>query len=269
MTEGGSRISSRNAMGDAASAATPPLITVVTVVRNGAGTIRQAIDSVAGQTFRDFEYVIVDGASTDGTVQVLQEYGDRIGYWISERDSGIYSAWNKALGLARGTWVAFLGADDSYYADALDNYARKIATLSGNIQYISSRVDLIRHGKAVRTIGSAWSWPAFLRRMTVAHVGSLHHRTLFDEYGRYDESYKLCGDYELLLRPREKLRTAFVDQVTARMTLGGASNANVSSALAEQERAKRNTGNRAAWLCALERRKAYAIHQYRSLVGEM
>jgi hypothetical protein len=94
----------------------------------------------------------------------------------------------------------------------------------------------------------------------------MHHRSLFDEYGRFDESYRLSADYELLLRPRNQLRTAFCDRVTAKMAWGGVSNANTRQALEEQERAKRTAGGRSQWACALERRSAYFRHVCRSLI---
>jgi glycosyltransferase involved in cell wall biosynthesis len=243
-----------------------PLFSIVTVVLNGARTIEAAIDSVSGQTFRDFEYIVLDGASTDGTVDIIQARASEIDQWASEPDSGIYAAWNKAIARARGEWIAFLGADDVYYPDALEQYARAIAALpAGGTQYVSSRVQLIKNGKVVRTSGKAWSWPAFSRYMNVAHVGSMHHRSLFADYGCFDESYRLCADYELLLRPRERLPAAFLDKVTARMMLGGVSNANVHLALAEQERAKLTTG-RAAWVCRLERRAAHVKDFCRSIL---
>jgi hypothetical protein len=102
--------------------------------------------------------------------------------------------------------------------------------------------------------------------MTVAHVGSMHHRSLFEEYGRFDESYRLSADYELLLRPRSNLRAAFLDRVTAAMALGGVSNANTRLALAEQERAKRTAGGRSGWVCGLERRAAHVKDVCRSLL---
>lgn len=266
MIEGGKRLD--GGPKDAEAVDSAPLITVATVVRNGAKTLESTIDSIASQTFRNFEYLVIDGASTDGTQAILARHSEHIDYWRSERDSGIYSAWNKAVALARGQWIAFLGADDTYCTNALASYAEFISALpDSTVQYISSRLELIRDGKSVRTIGSPWAWPAFSRYMTVAHVGSLHHRSLFDEYGRFDENYRVCGDYEMLLRPRSALRAAFLNQITARMTLGGISNANVTLALAEQERAKRVTGRRAGWLCALERRKAHAISLCRSLLA--
>lgn len=89
-----------------------PRISVLTVVRNGERTLRRAIESVVGQMGDNTEYVIVDGASTDRTVSIIKQYGDRVTYWLSEPDHGIYDAMNKALAVARGDWVIFLGADD-------------------------------------------------------------------------------------------------------------------------------------------------------------
>jgi glycosyltransferase involved in cell wall biosynthesis len=229
--------------------------------------LQATIDSLERQTFRDFEHIVLDGASTDGTVRLLEQNSSRIDSWISEPDSGVYNAWNKGLDRARGKWIAFLGADDAYLPNALDEYARWITSWPGqDVQYVSARVDLVKNGNVVRTIGSAWSWPRFSRFMTVAHVGSMHHRSLFEEYGRYDESYRSAADYELLLRPRERLRAAFFDRSTARMQLGGISNANIQVALAEQERVKRTTGGRPAWRCRLERRTAYVRDRCRSVL---
>jgi glycosyltransferase involved in cell wall biosynthesis len=89
-----------------------PKISVLTVVRNGAATLSRAIESVVGQLNDDIEYVIVDGASTDSTLEIIKAYEDRIAFWVSEPDHGIYDAMNKALAFARGDWIIFLGADD-------------------------------------------------------------------------------------------------------------------------------------------------------------
>jgi glycosyltransferase involved in cell wall biosynthesis len=244
-----------------------PLFSVITAVRNGAATLQAAIDSVVAQTCRDFEYIVLDGASTDDTVALLTRNSRHLDHWVSEPDTGVYDAWNKALRLARGHWIAFLGADDTYFPDALASYAEYIAANeTAGLQYVSSRVELVKNGKVVRTLGSAWSWPLFSRYMTVAHVGSIHHRSLFERYGRFDASYRSCGDYELLLRPRGALRAGFMNRVTARMSLGGISNANSRRALDEQQRAKRTAGGRAAWKCALERRSAHLRDTVRSLL---
>lgn len=239
----------------------------MTAAFNGAATIGKTIRSVVGQSFRDFEYIVVDAASNDGTVGILEGFGDQIDYWRSEPDAGIYDAWNKALRLARGRWIAFLGADDEYYPDALENYARFLSSQDdGMLQYLSSRVVLMREGRRLGTIGRAWRWPEFSRYMTVAHVGSLHRRELFEQYGAFDPGYRICGDYELLLRPRATLRAAFLPMSTAKMAYGGVSNLRPRAALIEAARAKRTSGGRAAWLCALEFQYAQARAIIRGLV---
>jgi len=104
-----------------------PLITIATVVRNGAATLDATIRSVAAQTFADMEYVVVDGRSTDGTLDILRQHETNITTWVSESDTGIYDAMNKALALARGRWLLFLGADDTLAApDVLERVAARL-----------------------------------------------------------------------------------------------------------------------------------------------
>jgi glycosyltransferase involved in cell wall biosynthesis len=247
MAEGGNRIVS----GDSGGA--PPLISVVTASFNSAATIERTIRSVISQSFRDFEYLVVDGGSSDGTVGILQGFGEQIDYWYSEPDQGIYDAWNKGLRLARGRWIAFLGADDEYLPGALANYARLLAGHDdGTLHYVSSRVALIRDGRRFRTVGKPWQWPKFSRYMCVSHVGSLHHRGLFEQYGEFDPAYRITGDYELLLRARGNLRTAFLPTTTAQMAYGGVSTPRPIATMIETTRAKRDSGGRAGWICALE-----------------
>jgi glycosyltransferase involved in cell wall biosynthesis len=246
-TEGGRRA----ANGCAANRA--PMFSVVTCVANGAATIENTIKSVLGQTHRDFEYLVFDAKSSDGTAEILARYDDRIDYWCSEPDSGIYDAWNKAVRRARGTWIGFVGCDDQYYADALQKYAQLISRNDNErLQYVSSRVDFMLDGTLLQTIGRAWNWPEFSRYMTVAHVGSLHHRSLFAEYGEFDSRYRICGDYEMLLRPKNRLRTAYLPESTAMANYGGVSNLLAGPALREARRAKSTSGGRPVWRCEVE-----------------
>jgi glycosyltransferase involved in cell wall biosynthesis len=246
IAEGGRR--SRNATGKQTPGS--PLVSVITSVYNGAEDLERTLKSVVAQSYPCVEYIVVDGASKDGTVDILKKYDDVIDYWISARDTGIYDAWNKGVQLAQGEWIAFLGVGDAYLPDAINQYM-DFSKQHPDCRYISSRVRLMRDGHGVRTIGQPWSWPAFVKYMTVAHVGSLHHRQLYASYGLYDLTYRITGDYELLLRAGKTLQAGYFPEVTAEMMLGGASNKS-TKVLDETFRAKVQTGKRHVILARIE-----------------
>ena len=200
-----------------------PLISVITVVFNSANYVEEAILSVINQTYNNVEYIIIDGGSTDGTLDILKKYSDKIDYWISEKDGGVFDAWNKALQLSRGQWIGFLGADDFYELNAIQKYVENIYLLN-EVEFISSQGNLISNDKkTIRTIGQAWNWKIFSIYMNVAHIGSLHHRSLFKKYGIYDTNFPVCADYEFLLRAGKNLKAGFVNEVLCNFRIGGQS----------------------------------------------
>lgn len=214
-----------------------PLISVITVVLNGEKTLRRAIESVVHQKSEaNIEYIIIDGHSTDASVNIIKSYGDAISFWISEPDAGIYDAWNKGLSHATGEYIAFLGADDFYYPNALRIYSEYIQG-HPDVEYISSRVNYV--GLHTRVIGKPLIWSRFCRRMTVAHVGSLHRRSLYDRLGEYDTSFKAAGDYEFLVRAGKYIKSGFIDYVSANMSGGGVSTRLALTSLRETFQIKR------------------------------
>jgi glycosyltransferase involved in cell wall biosynthesis len=233
----------------------PGRVSIITAVYNAAPTLEECLLSVQDQSYRDVEHIVIDGGSTDGSVEILQRHSSLLAYWVSEPDSGVFDAWNKGLSVATGEWIGFLGADDVLLPDAVSKYL----TVCGgtNAQYVSSLVRYIRPGLPDKIVGRPWSWPAFQRKMTTAHVGSLHRFGLFEKYGNYDTDYKIAGDYELLLRPGKDLNSLFVGDVTAAMLAGGVSD--TFAALTEIRRAKIHTGGRnrvsAFWELWVERLK--------------
>lgn len=220
-----------------------PLISIITVVYNGEQYLEETIQSVINQTYDNIEYIIIDGGSTDGTLDIIRNYEDQIDYWVSEKDNGIYDAWNKGVVCSTGEWIGFLGADDFYLSEAIQTYVNHAQK---DYDYISSRVEIIDENKKfIKHMGHSWSWKIFRRYMNVAHVGSLHNRKLYAEHGLYDYvSYKIAGDYELLLRKRDKLRTAYFDSITAKMRNSGVSNCNTNVVFRETLNAKLTTANR-------------------------
>ncbi len=229
-----------------------PKISIVIAVYNGRNTFQQCLNSIIEQSYPNKELIVIDGGSTDGTLDLIKINHEHISYFISEPDNGIYDAWNKALNKASGEWVAFLGADDIFLPDALKYYVDYIAVNENEqFQYVSSRVNLVYGDKLIRTIGKPWSWQAFRRYMNVAHVGSLHSKKLYKIYGEYDVSYKICADYEFLLRAKSSLRAGFLNRPTVNMSIGGASDS--AAALIETERAKIKSGGRNKLVARFER----------------
>lgn len=230
-----------------------PRITVITAVYNGERFLEQAIRSVLDQSFKDFEYIVIDGGSTDGTLDIIKRYEDRIERWISEPDSGIYDAWNKGVALARGEWIAFLGSDDAYYVNALKEYVGFIdGHTEENLDFISSCVDLVDTDmKKIEVLCEPWIWRKFRKRMKIAHVGSMHNRSLYERYGLYDTTYHITGDYEFLLRLGKGLKAGYLNASTAMMRTNGVSH-DILATFREAKRAKCTTSKRNNVLCTID-----------------
>jgi glycosyltransferase involved in cell wall biosynthesis len=216
-------------------------ISVITAVFNGEKFVEESIKSIIGQKNDNIEYIIIDGGSTDNTVEIIKKYADKIDYFISEPDNGIYDAWNKGVKQAKGDWIMFIGCDDFLVDNALQVFSQFIKNADDKTEYISSRRQMIdENNKKIRVIGWEWEWPLFLKFMTVAHTASLHSKKLFEKYGYFDTKYKIVGDYEFLLRPREKLKAQYFDFISVVMREGGTSDTMI--AIREQYKAVVTTG---------------------------
>lgn len=223
---------------------------IITATYNSEKTLERTIKSILNQGFNDCEYIIIDGYSKDGTIAIIKKYinifeSKNISFkWISEPDSGIYDAWNKGLKIASGEWISFLGSDDYYLNDALKAYEKKISAInSSKTDLIYSKVNVVKGSEIVKTIDGTWKWKIFKKYMNIAHVGAFHNSSYFKKYGAFNISYKIAGDYELLLRAKSNLKTSKLDYLTANMEAGGVSNNMIHKVFKETFRAKKETGN--------------------------
>ncbi|OEU60023.1 MAG: hypothetical protein BBJ57_11140 [Desulfobacterales bacterium PC51MH44] len=184
-----------------------PLISVIVAVYNGAKTLQHCIDSTSDQTYLNKELIIIDGGSTDGTIEIIRSNQDKIAYWQSEPDNGIYHAWNKALDHVSGDWIYFLGSDDYLWKNSVfeEIMPHLIKAESQDIRMVYGQVAMVTEDDEINYIeGMPWEYiwrNAIVDGIcTFAHQGMFHHRSLFELYGRFDESFKIIGDYELLIR---------------------------------------------------------------------
>ena len=202
-----------------------PRISLIIAVKNAAATLDRCLRSIALQGYSNLELIIVDGLSTDRTPEIVQHWHAQITQSIRAPDNGIYDAWNKGLAVASGEWICFLGADDALLPGALHGYALH-ASLSAprNLEFISSRAVVFDPVTLrERVIGRPWEWKGLRRYMGVVHIGSFHHRRLFDRVGEFDPAARTVGDYSFLLKAGPGLRASFYPSTTVRIQSGGLS----------------------------------------------
>jgi glycosyltransferase involved in cell wall biosynthesis len=252
------------------------LISIITATYNAAQHLPDAIRSVRGQTDARVQWIIIDGGSSDATVKMLRSNEDVIDYWLSEPDAGIYDAWNKGLAKVTGDWVCFLGADDYLWSpDTLQNIASSLENVDKDVLVAYAKIMLLNsHGDVIHPIGDPWTTirDRFTQTMCLNHQGVLHRRQLFESCGNFDQSFRIAGDYELLLRYLPAGGAVFIPGIIfAGMRQGGVSSSpqNSLALLAEIRRAQKMHGYRRpglVWLRAIAR--SYMRLLIWNLVGE-
>ena len=205
-----------------------PRISIAIATFNAEQHLGRCLDSIRQQTYVDREVIVADGGSTDGTLDIIRANGDLIAHWFSASDRGIYDAWNKALRFVTGQWVVFRGADDFFWdRGAVARAARHLARATSD--------QLIAYGRAVCVdergnwagiIGA--DWPAcrrrFFHQMNLPHPATFHHIEAFKRHGEFDDSFRIAGDWEFLLRVLKTTDAFFIPEgIIAGVRTGGVS----------------------------------------------
>ncbi len=201
-----------------------PQITVITVVYNAVETIENTIRSVINQKCHDLEYIIVDGGSTDGTLDIIKKYDFYVDRWISEPDAGIYDAMNKGVAMATGDIIAFLNANDMYVPGALEYVEQQF--MNNEIQVLWTRVRYSKNGSMLES--NSVELKILPYGMAGCHQGVYASKQIFDDIGGFDAQYKISADYDWLLRVYKKGSVIYCsDEITAIYDRSGVSSNNV------------------------------------------
>lgn len=209
-----------------------PVISILISTYNADKYLEECFESIIGQSFKDWELIVIDGNSKDSTKAIIKKYENYITHWLSEADDGIYDAWNKGLENCNGEWTTFIGADDILYDnDTLNksiSYLKKAA--HDNIKYVYGKIQHVQTEslQLIEVLGEPWYKVKYklLKNMHLAHCASFHHKSLFSKHGKFDSSFKIAGDYEFLLREFKNLENDALfmpDIVVAKMRIGGVS----------------------------------------------
>ena len=200
-----------------------PLISVITVVRNNDKYIERCIKSVLEQTYDDFEYIVIDGASTDGTVEIIKKYQHSIAHWNSEPDGGIYDAMNKGIKVAKCEWIHLLNSDDYYVENTVLNRVANVLRDPKKKFYYFSMIQKINERK------NLYRWPYC--KWKLWYSAYLPHPTMFvsseayQKIGLYDTQFSIAADHDMVLRLIQNgFNPIYYDFPVSVMQLGGASN---------------------------------------------
>jgi glycosyltransferase involved in cell wall biosynthesis len=198
-----------------------PLVSIITVVFNGHKHLEKTIQSVIGQTYKKIEFIIIDGGSTDGTIEIIEKYQDYIDYWVSEPDNGIADAFNKGIRRSTGDLIGLINADDWYEPETVqtivDNLKSFPAIYSGHMNLLNSKTEqLVKVHK---------SNPDRLpQTMRVAHPSTFIPISVYKLVGEYSTEYRSAMDYDFLLRAKAlHIEIVVIDKVLSNMRLGGIS----------------------------------------------
>jgi glycosyltransferase involved in cell wall biosynthesis len=186
-----------------------PPISIIVAVLNSAKTMARCLQSIDALDYPGKELILMDGGSTDGSLSIVEKHRHSMTYFESKPDRGIYHAWNKALKHARGEWVCFLGTDDFFLSPhALTELEPFLTDAAGKgIRVVYGQVVKVNQaGSILRVEGKPWRKIRWLmpHGMPLPHPGLMHHRSLFQIHGIFDESFRIAGDYDLLLRELRK-----------------------------------------------------------------
>ncbi len=232
---------------------------IIVATHNSGETLARCLESVRQVSGRARgRLILIDGASTDDTLEIAEAFADIVDVVVSEPDSGVYDAWNKGLSHCVHPWVLFLGSDDYLRPAEFLRYLGFMENKQG-LDFVSCRVRLVdSRDRLIREVGRPWEWRVFKRYMCTLHPGSFTSLEYISRVGMFDESLSICGDYELLLRGGERLKTAFWPVAPVCMRVGGVSDG--MRGLEETLAMKLAAGHRHSALCFTDH--AIAVIKY-------
>jgi len=221
-------------------------VSIITITYNSAETIEDTIRSVLSQDYSDIEYIVVDGASKDSTLEIIERNRSSISKFVSERDKGIYDAMNKGVSMAPGDVIGILNSDD-FYADThvISDIVKTLAQSNSDACYADLvYVDRIATSKVIRSwISGEYRHGDFLRGWMPPHPTFFVKRSVYEAHGNYSLQLRSAADYELMLRFIHKhgIRLSYLPRVITKMRAGGQSNVTLKN------RWKANKEDRLAW----------------------
>lgn len=223
-----------------------PLISIITVCFNSAKTIRQTIESVLNQTYTNIEYILVDGKSTDNTVEIIKEYESTfaekgiIYRWISEPDNGIYDAMNKGIKMATGEWIGIINSDDWYESDSLMLIASQGTEKKNSVLY--GRINLWSNGRFLFSKANE-NLTLLKKGMVIPHPSVFMTKSIYQKIGGFSTDFKIAADWELMIRAyKNKINFCYIESLKVNFACDGISSAINNKTISEKHQIRKFHG---------------------------
>lgn len=194
-------------------------VTIVTPVYNGALTIERCIKSILSQDYGAIEHIVIDGGSSDGTIDILERYGVN---YVSESDAGIYHAMNKGISLASGCCIHILNSDDFYISNTVVSDAINLMK-KGGYDLVHAYICQVTKERNLR-VGGDFKFDQLKKSMKVAHPSCFVKKSIYDRYGNYSQGFKIAADYDFILRVWGRINVGFLNETIVEMDGNGLSN---------------------------------------------
>jgi len=233
-------------------------ISIITVTFNSENTLACTIESVLRQQYEDYEYLVVDGGSTDSTLDIIKEWAPKFNgklRWISEKDKGMYDGINKGIRMATGDVVGIINSDDFYHRNDIFNIISDTFTHNPGIEAIYGDVRFVKPNNLERTVryysSKAWHPWKFRFGYMPAHPSFFTYRSNFDKYGYYKDDYYISGDFELMIRHLyiNSVPTIYIPVDFLKMRTGGRSTNGIKSIFISNKEDVRACKENGIWTC--------------------
>jgi glycosyltransferase involved in cell wall biosynthesis len=233
-----------------------PKISVITVCLNAQEFIEQCIQSVLDQTFNDFEYVIIDGSSTDNTVDIIKKYQNKIAYWHSQPDRGLADAFNLGVQNSSGEWLLFLNSDDYFASSNILQDMVVYLNKYPDADVIFGQIQIITREQVAKKIGAPYgkeiNWKKFCRKDTLPHQAAFSPRSFYERIGPFSEDFLIAVDYEHYLRAGPELNTKFIPLLVTNMRDGGMGKYDTLATYREWMHAQVTSGRRSIFFAFID-----------------
>ena len=225
------------------------LVSIITVVLNGEKNLDRTIQSVINQTYENLEYIIIDGGSTDGTISIINKYKDKIDYWISKKDNGLYDAMNKGIDVARGNWINFMNAGDEFYDHSVlkslftnrNHHEAEIIYGNHEVLYPTGHLRFVKAGK----VKNLWKGETF------SHQSSFVKTNYLMMY-KFNHSKKIAADFEFYYKAwKNNAKFKFIDLTVVKFESGGVSDVKRINSILERWGIVENTLKNHMYYCML------------------